>query len=309
LSIEQDTLTIFPGALGDLICFLPALDFLRAGCEGRQQVLCAGSLAEIFKRSPILARPLESEVSAWLFSSHPPEAADRFFGAFGEVLCFTGHNVPEVRENLNRWNGRLFPFRPEHPTHLATHFLGCVGGDLTTPPIARLSELAEFRAEGATWRLQAGLNTKPLLVVHPGSGGDSKRWSELGFIEVAKRWCERGGVVSFLLGPAERSELGRWSGLGGEVVVDSTLSRSAAILAATDAYLGNDSGVSHLAAAVGARGLALFGPTDPDLWRPLSPSLRALRLEPWESRHEGASPTMISVVYQELTDAVGSVFP
>ncbi|MFZ0886937.1 MAG: glycosyltransferase family 9 protein, partial [Candidatus Binataceae bacterium] len=47
------------------------------------------------------------------------------------------------------------------------------------------------------------------------------------------------------------------------------LGEVAGISAASAAFVGNDSGPSHLAAATGARGVVLFGPTDPDRWRPL----------------------------------------
>ena len=52
---------------------------------------------------------------------------------------------------------------------------------------------------------------------------------------------------------------------------------SAALLAGAALYLGNDSGISHLAAAVGAPGVVLFGPTDARRWRPLSPAIVALQ--------------------------------
>jgi ADP-heptose:LPS heptosyltransferase len=50
-----------------------------------------------------------------------------------------------------------------------------------------------------------------------------------------------------------------------------------AVLARAGVYVGNDSGVSHLAAAWGARVLALFGPTDPAQWAPVGPRVRVLR--------------------------------
>jgi ADP-heptose:LPS heptosyltransferase len=51
----------------------------------------------------------------------------------------------------------------------------------------------------------------------------------------------------------------------------------AAVLARAGLYVGNDSGVSHLAAAAGCPTVALFGPTDPALWSPVGPRVRAIR--------------------------------
>ena len=49
-----------------------------------------------------------------------------------------------------------------------------------------------------------------------------------------------------------------------------------------EGYLGNDSGITHLAAMLGVPTLALFGPTDPLIWRPLGPSVRVIREHPLE---------------------------
>jgi hypothetical protein len=58
--------------------------------------------------------------------------------------------------------------------------------------------------------------------------------------------------------------------------------------------------VSHLASAVGARGVALFGPTDPRRWGPVCPGVRALALEPWSSVDEAPPVSAIDAVEREL---------
>ena len=62
-----------------------------------------------------------------------------------------------------------------------------------------------------------------------------------------------------------------------ETALDLPLPELAAILARADLFLGHDSGVSHIAAAAGARALLLFGPSDPDIWAPPSKKVRVLR--------------------------------
>ena len=307
LSTERKTLVLFPGALGDFVCFLPALEALRASRERRVMILSAPRFSELVAGSDIEVRGLEGEPSAWLFSRRPPPEAERFFGAFDEILCFTGSQVPEVLVNLERWGGSAFPFRPESPIHLARHFLRCVGASSVGPLQARLPRLASVTRRGARWRRQAGLNNVPLLIVHPGSGGSAKRWSEAGFLEVARRWRHRGGVVRVVLGPAERDEVSRWPVDG--IVLDPSLEQLAGLLPSGEAYLGNDSGVSHLAAVSGARGAVLFGPTDPELWRPLSNDLRVVRPRPWSGIGSDALPEAIHIVDQELGRLAGFSVP
>jgi ADP-heptose:LPS heptosyltransferase len=78
-----------------------------------------------------------------------------------------------------------------------------------------------------------------------------------------------GGVVVLLLGPVEE-ERGGVHELRQHCLVAGglSLSQAAALLAASDVYLGNDSGITHLAAALGVPTVALFGPSDPRQWAP-----------------------------------------
>jgi ADP-heptose:LPS heptosyltransferase len=107
-----------------------------------------------------------------------------------------------------------------------------------------------------------------------------------------------------MLGPAESAERGFWESRRLPVIEGLDLVLLAGVLARADVYLGNDSGPTHLAAALGTSGVALFGPTDPDLWGPLSTRLRALRVEPWTGRDEIAPAAVISSISQEVASAL-----
>jgi heptosyltransferase-3 len=114
----------------------------------------------------------------------------------------------------------------------------------------------------------------PVLAVHAGAGARAKRWDAAGFVQVAQWWRGAGGTVVSIAGPAEADEP---PVLGAPEVREWPLPALAAVLARTALYLGHDSGVSHLAGAVGAAGVVLFGPTDPRRWRPAGGRLVALR--------------------------------
>src|SRR5262249_1067508 len=120
------------------------------------------------------------------------------------------------------------------------------------------------------------------------------------------RHVRRGWGVAILLGPAEENEAGEWQQPGVSVVVGLDLVAVAALLAAGSSYLGNDSGVSHLAGAVGARGGAVFGPTDPRWWRPLWRRIAVVRLTPWEGHEQSASPAAVDAVDHGLARAADS---
>jgi hypothetical protein len=111
------------------------------------------------------------------------------------------------------------------------------------------------------------------LAVHPGSGSATKNWPAECFAAAARR-LSGGRPWLLVLGPAETD----WAAWPGAVVArEWPLRPLGAALSRAGLFLGNDSGVAHLAAASGAPTLTLFGPTDPALWAPVGPSVSTLR--------------------------------
>lgn len=122
----------------------------------------------------------------------------------------------------------------------------------------------------------------PVLTVAPGSGHPAKNWPLAHYYEVARAlgWEAKLKVV-WLAGPAEAELVPYLKGLAAAqeqvVWVNQPLTRVARLLARADLYLGGDSGLTHLAAAAGARRVvALYGPTDPRLWAPLGEMVTVL---------------------------------
>lgn len=113
----------------------------------------------------------------------------------------------------------------------------------------------------------------PAALLHPGSGGRVKCWPMDRFIELANVLGGERTEPSFMLGPTELD----WYGDGwlhalsehAPVIVEANLWPAAERMAAAALYVGNDAGSTHLAAAVGTPTVAIFGPTDPNVWRPI----------------------------------------
>ena len=112
-------------------------------------------------------------------------------------------------------------------------------------------------------------------VIHPGSGSPTKNWPMERFVELRRDLGARGRRVAWIRGPAEPALDG--VDLRVEVIDRPTVHALAATLAGASLFIGNDSGVSHLAAAVGAPTLAIFGPTDPAVWAPDGTGVETLR--------------------------------
>jgi heptosyltransferase-3 len=129
---------------------------------------------------------------------------------------------------------------------------------------------------------QAGVDlSRRLVVIHPGSGGQKKCWHLDNFLSVAKELCHRDVEVLFVLGPAEMERFRPSEKVqihaAAKCVAHLALSQVVGLLSCADAFLGNDSGVTHLAAGMGVRTVALFGPTDPFVYRPLGRAVTVLR--------------------------------
>jgi hypothetical protein len=128
---------------------------------------------------------------------------------------------------------------------------------------------------------EMGLDTseKP-VVIHPGSGGLHKCWHLDNFLSVGREISSRGVEAIFLLGPAEVDRFGgatikKISNVA-ECLTDLSLTQVLSLLSCADGFVGNDSGITHLAAASGVKTLAVFGPTDPTIYGPIGPDVTIL---------------------------------
>ena len=116
--------------------------------------------------------------------------------------------------------------------------------------------------------------TSGATLIHPGSGSRGKNWPMERFAELGRRLEALGHRVAWVRGPAEPDLPAE---IPPEQVIDQPSLRAlAATLAQSRVFIGNDSGVSHLAGAVGAPTLVLFGPTSASVWRPDGPRVHVV---------------------------------
>jgi heptosyltransferase-3 len=123
-------------------------------------------------------------------------------------------------------------------------------------------------------RARAQVPAENPIVLHPGSGSASKNWP--GYVELADRTDAPLVVVR---GPADDGASPDLDAHPSVVAVARawSLGAIAGLLANARCYVGNDSGVTHLAGALGVPTLALFGPTDPAMWAPVGSRVLCLR--------------------------------
>jgi Glycosyltransferase family 9 (heptosyltransferase) len=264
---------LFPGALGDFICFLPALQKLarNAGID----LFARSEFADIVA-SGVTVRSLECSQISQMFTANAVEdqRLQNFFGAYAAIYSWFASPRSEFVQQLTSLacgRARIYPFQPTNSSiHQTDYYLSCIGWDSGSSAEPEVT----LRAEGIAWCDEFcathELRRGPLLVVAPGSGAREKNWPADFFLAIVEWWREAiNGVVVLLTGPVEE-ERGGVERLRASCLVasDVTLSQAAALLARSDVYLGNDSGITHLAAAVGTRTIALFGPSNARQWAP-----------------------------------------
>jgi heptosyltransferase II len=148
-------------------------------------------------------------------------------------------------------------------------------GHTAPPDNWPLPELKVPPAEVTGWRERLGLTDagRPAVALAPGAVGPSKRWPGAAYADLARRLISQGVNVWVLGGPAE-VPLVRIIKDGAPEARDLTgpdLRNAILALAAADVAVSNDSGLLHVAAALGTPTIGIFGPTSPWHWAPLNP--------------------------------------
>lgn len=258
---------LFAGALGDLLLALPALRLL-ARRDGpfvlavRRPLEALAAAAGCARRVTALD---DREMAAFLGGGAAPSwwpHRPRVTAWFGAADAGLRARLAAAARDV-RW---LRVERGPGAEHAALAYASAVGAPIDWPTAVALGRV-DARPVAAD---------PPLLVVHAGAGAHAKRWHAAGHGAVVRWWRSRGGAVAELRGDAEQEEalppLPGAEPIEGRPVLDV-----AGTLARARAYVGHDTGPSHLAGCVGVPGVVLFGPTDPARWRPLGDGLRVLR--------------------------------
>jgi ADP-heptose:LPS heptosyltransferase len=264
---------IFPGALGDFLCFLPTLCSLAA--DAAQVDLFARTEFADLAPPAVKVRSSECHEISALFI--PGAGKDHglcdFFGGYDCIYSWHGSQEREFVRSLglvSKGRVRLFAFRPSKlRIHQADYYLSCIA-EARHLTVSRIIPKPEAIAWSEDYWVRHSLKNKPVLALAAGSGAREKNWPLTSYCAVAEWWrSQTKGAVLALIGPVEEERGGLGPLLECSVAARNLkLGQVAALLSRSTIYLGNDSGITHLAAAVGARTIALFGPSDMSQWAP-----------------------------------------
>ena len=280
-------LAIHPGALGDVVQAVPAL---RALGRTHRVTFCGQPrLGELLRGAGVVAEAVSFDGFGleMLFAPAPapPSLVDHLADFDRVVSWFGSRDEGYCARLLRHARGPVVaPPVPDGPTPVWQHLLATIGASRRAARCEALQIPASWRQEAFRAIEDAGVaaGIAPLLV-HPGAGGHWKLISPETLARAIAPALARGDVpVLVHEGPADREAVERFVSLihpQPARLIEPSLPCLAAVLSVAAAYVGGDSGVSHLAAAVGAAAVIFYPTSTRERWAPWSPTARVIDLE------------------------------
>ncbi len=269
-------LMIHQGALGDVILTFAAIMALQEKFD-RIDILCQGQIGKLAAKLGLVDKgyPLEAAYFATLFSDQVDAKVKDLISRYTKILVFSFSCDLEkaIKQITDSPYLRIPPRPPTHDnTHVAEYLLKNIknGG---------LIEDVDSKDVVSTWqRKHTQKADRPIdstkIIIHPGAGSKRKRWPLVKFFKLTDVLEKRGWRPQFVCGPAEPDLIAEIRNQNRQVHQFSELTDLVAGLESAGGYIGNDSGVSHLAAFLGLASVVIFGPADPARWRPLGPRVQ-----------------------------------
>lgn len=270
-----------PGALGDFILTLPALTWLR-------EWVGAGEILLALSSGPLkLARDMKPEWWDWCVPYEGALVRDILAGRVHPDLTVAVQPELDLPESRCVCIPPFPPVRKHQAEHLCetlAHALNGRGKD----PAVETSVAPNIREDVVhaynQWKREKKLAPADAVVIHPGSGSEKKNWPEKNYAQlISVLEKDHGTDILLVEGPAEPEKCDRIAAIAGKhptILREIPTAFLFCLLRECRAYVGNDSGISHLAGAAGCECVVLFGPTRPEEWAPKGKNVRVVQWDP-----------------------------
>ncbi len=305
---SQRGVILQPGALGDCVLTLPLAEFMKETvCPGGVDIIGHTEYTGIFPGRSCVdsAKSMESVELHRLFADKKEfDLSDGdplvfAFAGYSWIVTFLGGPDSDFEQNL------IFTANCSHSAevmgleikpamgygkHISNFYKEqfieqsglslerqelVINTSLIRPSQADLNKGMEILAE---------LGVMPLVqpvIIHPGSGGKHKCWHLDNYLSVAETLRQEEIETVFLLGPAEAERFDA-SALekirsAGKVLSNLPLAEVLSVLSCGRGFVGNDSGITHLAAVIGMETVAVFGPTEAKIYGPTGSAVTILQ--------------------------------
>ena len=283
-------LVIRGGAIGDFVLTLPALKLLRDAYPAAQIEILGYKHIVALAEGRFYAQAVHSieygKLAGFFAKGAELDSAlSDYFASFDLVLSYLFDPDAIFERNVRHCGVEEFLVGSpkiiglEHAVRQLARPLVKLDLELTDPAAHLYPSLGDRDFAADILRTLKA----PVVAVHPGSGSPTKNWPVENWAELAALLLRRGHGSSLLVigGEADERELAAFRVLAETSAIRIAealpLPEVAALLEGCACFIGHDSGVSQIAAAVGAPSVLLFGPTDPAVWAPQNENVRVLR--------------------------------
>ncbi|MFQ6070207.1 MAG: glycosyltransferase family 9 protein [Candidatus Aminicenantales bacterium] len=277
------------GGLGDLLVALPSIYLVRKTLSPCAiTIVCRREYGELLREASVVDSILsESDpMIAPFFASAPlPAELSHWLESFSFVFGWWQKKSPLFLEKIQKEKRKLrvlsVEWNPSSNSPLSFYFYKKTNDFLISEgrPLFSYRECSllpispEQKKEGLAFLgSEKAAQSKRIAVVHPGSGSEEKCWPLENFLEIVRRLSSlgyRGAVVTGFAEERLEKKLYSSSLPSGWVWIHNPpLLQLAGLLSSASFYLGNDSGITHLAAACGIKGMALFRSRFVKHWKP-----------------------------------------
>ena len=284
----KSILVIRPGAIGDALLTFPILKLLKEQYDSTCITLVSNAqVLPLARAFGVAEQVFDFQDIHWseLFSSSGIRTSSMrdLLEQTDLAICWMRDPDGIIEHNLKMSGVKQIIIAPGRPSeservHIVDYLALTVG-----LPIVGARFIAPLSLQTVTPSSKDITNR--FVAIHPGSGAVEKCWPISRFAEVIKRLWELNYPVLLLAGPADSGRVDDVLKLLSlppkpemfKMLTHAPLLEVAQRLLQCRGYLGNDSGITHLAAMLGVPTVAIFGPTDPAIWRPVGPFVKVLQ--------------------------------
>lgn len=270
------TLVYHNGALGDFLTSLPLLKLFRNICTDCISLLGNPSYAQLAKAAGLIDEILNinSRFYVPLFLDEYDPRMVELVNRFDRFLLFSDYDSPLIK-NISQFTSSDILVHPPFPAneniHIVNYHLSIFQQHLT--PDFDIFPKFNIPPDESDKVKHLLFDTRNVAILCPGSGSCLKNWPFNNFLSLSEQLKKRGFEIIWIAGPAEHYL--RFPEKD-KILLDGSLLSIAYLLKHCACYIGNDSGITHLAAMTKCRTIALFGSSNPVVWSPVGKSVTTI---------------------------------
>lgn len=285
----KSILFIRGGAIGDFVLTLPGMHVMREKYpDARIEILGYPHIAQLaYKRfyADAVSSIDNRHVAAFFAKNGELDSKlCNYFSSFDLIVSFLYDPDGVFVDNLKKAGVRNViladgtPSKNVHATEHLSKWLTELRLEMKTYE-PRLYPSEEDLYEATS--LFSLRENQQIIGIHPGSGSKTKNWNVDNFIKVSARFIASGKKILVFHGPADEEVVRAFKNSNVaqacQFCGSMPLSVVAGALKKCSVFLGHDSGISHMAAALDVPTIALFGPTNPEIWAPRGLRVRVIQ--------------------------------